>query len=852
MTLLNPALLYGLLLAALPVVLHLLLRRKPKPLVFPALRLIQQRRKQNLKRIQLRHIWLLLLRILAIGLIVLALTRPSLPAADYSFNPREWLTLAGVIAAGVAFYFWQVRRWRSAALPRHVFALRRATARGWITGGTLLGLLLLVGCPYQHRIAAEIKAPPPAAQLDLPAAAVFLFDTSLSLTYQQGGKTRLDVARQIAAEHLGELPSGSRVSIVDTNHDYPVQFQPTLSAAQTRMAGLVPGAVNLSLSDRLRTCLLAQEEDRRRTLSEQGNVAEDVRQDRFLRRVYIFTDLTRIPWRLGGSNLLAKEIERLQTINVFLVDVGETAPNNRSLLQVKLSRQQVPVGGQLAVSALVQAVGEASGEATLELQRTGSDGRVTTLGKAQATLDPTSPQWVSFPLLSELSGPVLHGEVRIDASDPLTFDDVRRFTVSVGEPPRVLVSAPSAAVAADWLDALNPGLPKFRTEFVPATRLRQADFSRFDVVYLLNIPQLDDSDWSRLATFVQQGGGLGLFLGNDTIRPSSYERAPAQAFLPARPEAVRERTDRRLSIDQPEHPVFRKLSDDGGVPILEQDVYFDRYWVLTPAPGAAVLATFTDEDRCPAFVERSSGKGRSVLFASAVDPAQGAFSRWTNFSDRTQIGWPFLAFAESLTLYLARSTDNVFNIHAGEDALLHLPATDAARSFLLKRPEFRQTRVTLPAGEGTLVISDAHDVGAYTLVDAARPDEVVQGFSVSPPPAESDLSRLETAELDQLFGEGRYQVARSIGELDASVNMADLGREVFPIVLLLAIVAFLGEHLVANRFYEMDDDVAGTPAGVSLLRSRPGVPAGGPTSGTTPSSGPPVANGPADRARSLS
>ena len=117
---------------------------------------------------------------------------------------------------GNGIYLWRVQKWQRHELPRHVFALRRTSARGWATGGTLLSLLVLVGCPYQQRIAGELKAPPTAASLNLPVAAVFLFDTSLSLTYQQEGRTRLDVARGIAEEHLSELPSGSRV--VDRRH----------------------------------------------------------------------------------------------------------------------------------------------------------------------------------------------------------------------------------------------------------------------------------------------------------------------------------------------------------------------------------------------------------------------------------------------------------------------------------------------------------------------------------------------------------------------------------------------------------------------------------------------------------
>lgn len=808
MTLLNPALLTGLLLAALPVILHLLLRRKPKPLVFPALRLVLQRRKQNLKRIQLRHIWLLLLRILAIGLIVLALTRPSLPAADYAFNLREWLTLIAVVGVGVGIYFWRVRGWQGQALPRHVLALRRASARGWITGGTVLGLLVLVGCPYQQRIEAEFRSPPTAASLDLPVAAVLLFDTSLSMTYQQEGQTRLDVARGIAEEHLSELPNGSRVAIVDTASDIPVVFAQTFSAAQSRLKGLTAGALNLSLSDRLRTCLLAQEEDRRRTLAEQGNVAEEVRKDRFLRRVYVFTDLTKTPWRQGGSTLLQKEIERLQTVNVFIVDVGEPSPQNRGVTQIKLSRQQAPVGGQLEVSALVRADGAAAGEATLELRRLLPNGDTLPLGKVQQTLDPGVPVWVRFPLVTELTGPVLHGEVRLNASDPLVMDDARSLTVAVGEAPRVLLAAPQLADAQRWMRALSPVGVKFRNTFVPASKLRETDFEQFDVVYLINIPQLPDGDWSRLASFVERGGGVGVFLGSEAVKPSGYERAQAQVFLPGLLRAVRERPDRRVSIDAPEHPAFRLLTDDGGSSILEADVVVNRYWVVEPAAGGAVLATVSDDDRSPLLIERSYGKGRSIVFTTSIAAEANRFSPWTNFTDPTQIGWPVLAFAESLTLYLSRSTDAVYNVTAGEDLVLPFEPSDEPRSLLLKRPEFRQTSVTLPAGAAELVIGDAEAVGAYGIADARFPSEVLQGFSVNAAAEESDLGRLTTTELDALLGSGRYQVARSIGELDAGVNIADLGREVFPIVLLLAIVAFLGEHLVANRFYEADEDIS--------------------------------------------
>ena len=55
MSLINPALLYGFAFIAIPVLLHFLMRVKPKKFMFPALRLIQKRRLQNVRRMRLRH-----------------------------------------------------------------------------------------------------------------------------------------------------------------------------------------------------------------------------------------------------------------------------------------------------------------------------------------------------------------------------------------------------------------------------------------------------------------------------------------------------------------------------------------------------------------------------------------------------------------------------------------------------------------------------------------------------------------------------------------------------------------------------------------------------------------------------
>src|SRR5438128_5542132 len=78
MTFIHPLLLGGLLLVGVPILLHLIMRQKPKHLLFPAVRFLLQRHRTNQRKLQLRHLLLLAMRILLIAFICLALARPRI------------------------------------------------------------------------------------------------------------------------------------------------------------------------------------------------------------------------------------------------------------------------------------------------------------------------------------------------------------------------------------------------------------------------------------------------------------------------------------------------------------------------------------------------------------------------------------------------------------------------------------------------------------------------------------------------------------------------------------------------------------------------------------------------------
>lgn len=78
MTFLNPLVLFGLVAAAIPVILHLLNLRKLRTIEFSTLTFLKELQQTKIRRLKLRQLLLLVIRTLLVMLIVLAFARPAL------------------------------------------------------------------------------------------------------------------------------------------------------------------------------------------------------------------------------------------------------------------------------------------------------------------------------------------------------------------------------------------------------------------------------------------------------------------------------------------------------------------------------------------------------------------------------------------------------------------------------------------------------------------------------------------------------------------------------------------------------------------------------------------------------
>lgn len=771
---------------------------------------------------RLKHFWLMLLRMLVLALLVLAIARPSLPPANYKLSTLELISLLTVSIFGIAIYLVLVARLKKQDSPKHVLEEKQSKLRNTSTALTLVAIAGFVGCPYQNRITGELINPRPLQDVDLPVAGIMLFDTSLSMSYLQEGKTSLESAREIAKEHLQSLPPGSRIAVADNANDNPILFQSTILSAVNRLENLTIQEVSLPIDDRLQVAIKAHQDDRSRTMSDQENVQTDARKDRYVRRIYVFTDLAKTAWKSRNSDLLKSKIEEAVGTNLYLVDVGQQNPQNIAITDIQLSRERVPVGGDLIVSTTLLSVGSDIAEQQVDLRLQNSQNKASKVGQIKVQLDSGIAAQSSFAPLNDLKTRSLHGEVRLTTSDPLPFDNVRYFSAEVIPAPKVLVVGPDYDAVNEWMIALAPnedlnaGRNKFVPEYMPVGRLKDASFADYCAITLMNCPgtAINDDMWFQLGKFVENGGGLIIVLGaSDTkLSPTDYNRARAQVFLPAQLEywnAQNDRTDWRFSLDKRNHSMywkFRQLENYGTFSTIENLVRVDRFWTVDPAEEANVLATYTDEARSPAIIERTYGRGRTIMLTTGANNPEDRRASWSNLASPLVTDWVFLAFVDQMTEYVSRFTDINHNYTTGQIPVVPLEPKNSDRTILVREPGLKQSQKSLQAYEASVVLEPVDEIGYYDLYDAnAR--QILRGFSVNPPSAESDLTRFTTEELNERLGKEAFEVAENIDELQNDIIDSDIGQEIFPMLLMLVVVIFIGEHIVANRFYANSQQV---------------------------------------------
>ncbi len=781
MAFVNVSLLLGGLLTAIPIVLHLVMRQKPRRLMFPALQFLRARRETNRRRLQLKQ-WLLLgLRCVAILLLVGAFARPSVLSAvagRWLIIAGVGLTLSGVLGINVVAV---VQR-----KGKLLIAILAIVASGLL----ILLAILLIGT--SRRATGVLLGDEQA-----PVAAVMIFDTSPHMEYRFQNQTRLEAARETGSWLIRQLPADSEVAVLDSRAA-PAVFAVDLAAARKAIDRLRMTAVGERLPPIVTRALQLV------TSSEKTR-----------REIYVFTDLVESAW-VDSAGVLSRALAQHPDVLLYVIDVGVVSPRNVGIGPLQLSAERLTQSSELRITTELRSL-NSPGEQVLQLLLEESDPTlpmivdgVTQLPPARpraqenVSLESTDAQRVEFRLRGLGTG-VQHGLVRLNGTDGLELDNVRYFTIEVQPAWPVLVVAPSNTTPELFTEAIAPrefqqaGQARFACTVVSPASLANLELETYAAVCLLDPEPIPAVIWERLGKYVRRGGGLAIFLGHNAQATSSFHEPAAQELLGGHLARVWRATDRELHVapQRYDHPVMKPFRERAtSVPWNASPVF--RHWVLDPlADQASVVVTFSNGK--PALVERSVGRGRVITMTTPVSDAwrTEGYPTWNELPTSDE-AWPYVVLVNELTLYLTDHTATRLNYTVGETAVLTQDAREHPDRYQLFTPLEQPQEV--PARDGEVVVRFTEHAGAYRL-KGFRDGPIARGFAVNLSAESTDLTRLSQDELDQRLGPGRYQLARNQQEIELGVGEARVGREFYGHLLVLLVVVLGVEHLLANRFY---------------------------------------------------
>ena len=704
---LNPALLAGAALAAVPIVLHLLMRPKPRSVEFPALRLLALRKEANQRRLRVRHLLLLALRAAVIVLLALALARPS------------------------------------------------------VRSGGLL------------------------ADQAAPVAAAMVIDTAPRMQYRHQNQTRLEVAQDTALWLVAELPADSQVAVLDARAGEPV-FQVDLGAARQRIERLETTAAARPLAERIESAarLLADSPLERR-------------------EVYVFTDLSRGAWQRTVADELRAALEAVDGLAVYVIDVGVAAPQNFALGELRLSGQVLSRNTPLRVSTELIAVGSA-GQRTVELVMAPAGGTPERRNQDTVEVAAGEARRLEFPV-GGLEPGTYQGQLQIVGGDGLTADNTRYFTIEVKPAWQVLVVAPRPAAEQAFLltEALAPeefrrqGQARFECTVIEEGQLAEQSLERFAAVALIDPSPLEAGASHRLAAWVAEGGGLVLAVGGGA-QPADRFNAEAAELLPAPLTQIR-RQRVFLAPSNYQHLLLERFRPfETGIPWDDLPVY--RYWQLGDLPPAAAVV-IPYSDGAPALVERPVGRGRVLLLTTPI-AASATAGDWNRLPTGIELEpWPFVVLVNEMLLYLVGSSEEQLNYRVGATASVRLDASTAPANYVLITPRGDRLRRPVDARQRAIVVSSTEWPGHYRILAGGEQERLDTGFSVNMTPDMTDLERVDPGELDALFGETAFQLARGRDEIRRELHLGRAGRELYPFLILLVVTVLAAEQVVANRFY---------------------------------------------------
>ena len=600
-------------------------------------------------------------------------------------------------------------------------------------------------------------------------AVVIVLDDSASMSYVEENLPLFERVKSAAKEIVNGLKSGDVVSVVLAGRradGVEVLFpQPTPELGDVRQA--LDNAVVKELGTDLTQAVVRAEQLLRG--SSHGS-----------KEVYVLSDLQQL--EASDAESLATTSDTSDVLH-FFVSLRPKQPQNLGITAVQYGASRPMVGVPFALRPHVRVQGDAT---TCELELFIDGQKV-----GEQKLDGLqSDRWSVGRFFHTFErGGWHHGFVQVK-DDRYPTDNRRHFAFDVVDSVKVLAvnGAPSSVGRLDELfflklalTAAAGGATPIQFDQTTPNAIADDQLQGRSLVILANVESLAAPTVEKLESFVDRGGSVLIFLGDQINAPFYNQTLAAEArlhggLLPGRLSSIEgdpagERSTAGIGDFDETHPALAALRDEQST--LFAGVQFQAFWNIEPGESAVLMRTSTG---APLLVEKSFGQGKVVLCAAPCD------RDWSNFPVKPA----FLPWVYRLVGYLSQQRFAPQPFHRTGDAVpIAVSALEGSPQLLVKQPDGRLSNLSLEGNATEPTFRETESIGTYEVLQTGQ-DKPTELFVANLDPLESDLS---------YFG-GRTSEG-GVGNEEAELKVAFPGR---PLMTYLDDPTKVGDvSLVARR-----------------------------------------------------
>jgi hypothetical protein len=483
-------------------------------------------------------------------------------------------------------------------------------------------------------------------------------------------------------------------------------------------------------------------------------------------------------------------------VRLFLVDIGEKDLPNTAVDSVAVVSRIFEKNRPVEISAQVRNYGpDALKDAVVSL----FDG-ATRVAQTNVTIAAGGTATAALTYVPRKSG-IVGGSVGLEA-DQLDPDNRGFFTFTVPERIRVLVARGSESDVKFLIPALRAGSAgegesSMEITQVPAAGLGRASVRDYDVVVLCGVPSFDQSTADRIRNFVDAGGGLVLFPG-DELDPANYNQRllgpmnlPAIRGIEGGDGAETGLYYREIDFD---HPLFATIfeKDARTSDVRRLSPRIAKSVQLRPTPRSRSVITLSNG--AGFFIEQAVGSGRAALFSCAP------LLSWSEFPMKGL----FAPLVYRTVVYLASGPGRSGQYAVGSGAEITLRAAggggtgagNAETRYSLRLPDgVEEFIVPVPSGSGLQFNYPLLTLPGHYRLTAG--DTVLAILPANLPAREADLAKADPEAVDRFladrgFDESQVRRLPPGDGLPARITEARYGMELWKycvgLVLLLALV----------------------------------------------------------------